>query len=220
MLWDWSCNESKTSRRGFAEKTGWVGTLSLASFIYEYVHDHEGLFNNDVPGRWGQIFDGKTWRWRYRAVWGAASVKSMGTQVNRHIINYTKTDHLHSCPRRVPFTCLECAHTWGNQVHNTSNFETRFFKWCRLCTFLTLGRALSFTNEFGFSPSSFTTNPPALYKPYSRVLWTQFAPISRKSVLYARRCVVRRQIKVRWKVLTLAHLTVRQTSKSNNLEPI
>ena len=47
-----------------------------------------------------------------------------------------------------------------------------------------------------------------------------FAPIFRKIISYARRCIVRRWFEVRWEVLTLAHRTVGQTLKSNHLEPI
>ena len=45
----------------------------------------------------------------------------------------------------------------------------------------------------------------------------QIGPIFGKSFSYALRCVVRRRMKVRWKVLILAHRTVGQAWKSNRL---
>ena len=66
--------------------------------------------------------------------------------------------------------------------------------------------------------------------PQKRLFWSiltpticghiHVAPIFRKNVSYARRCVARRRTKVRRTVLNLAHPTGCQTSKSNLLEPI
>ena len=57
-------------------------------------------------------------------------------------------------------------------------------------------------------------------RPLFWTFWTYSAPIFRKSKSCALRSVIHHCFKGRWKVPTLAHKTVSQTSKSDSLEPI